>query len=203
MQKTTTLVKSKITFLLIAFLFGAVLSSVWTIQQGSVALASNHNLAANTNRSTTQQSNANAAAAKAAAQGAAAAAAAQAASQAFPEDGSGGFVPCGNTADNPCNVTHLFRAFVVIINYLIGMAGFVAVFAIIYAGFQMVMSQGTERLTSAKRQLSGAIIGMVIVATAFVLVNALFSGSLSLGVCNGGDIFANPRAYIQGNGSCN
>ena len=110
---------------------------------------------------------------------------------------SGGFVPCGNKADNPCTIGHLFSAFVVIINYLIAMAGFVAVLAIVYAGFMMIYSQGQEQLKEAKSRFSGAIIGLVLVAAAFILVNALFTGSLSVGVKDGANILANPLDYIR------
>lgn len=108
----------------------------------------------------------------------------------------GGFVPCGNTADNPCQIGHLFSAFVVIINYLIAMAGFVAVAAIVFAGFMMIYSQGQEQLKAAKGRFSGAVIGLVLVALAFVLINALFTGSLSVGVKDGANILANPIEYI-------
>ncbi len=111
---------------------------------------------------------------------------------------NGGFVPCGNTADNPCQIGHLFSAFVVIINYLIAMAGFVAVAAIVYAGFMMVYSQGQDQLKEAKGRFTGAIIGLVLVAAAFVIVNSLFSGSLSIGVFDGANILANPLDYING-----
>lgn len=109
----------------------------------------------------------------------------------------GGFVLCGNKADNPCQIGHLFAAFIVIINYLIAMAGFLAVLAIVYAGFMMVYSQGQEQLKAAKGRFSGAIIGLVLVAAAFVLINALFHGSLSIGVKYGADILTSPLEYIQ------
>lgn len=116
------------------------------------------------------------------------------------EGSAGGFVPCGNTADNPCTIHHLVRGFIVIINYLITMAGFVAVAAIVYAGFLMVSSQGEGMLKEAKGRFSGAIIGLVLVALAFVLVNALLSGSFSLGICNGSKILTSPSEYINGTG---
>ncbi len=109
----------------------------------------------------------------------------------------GGFVLCGNTADNPCQIGHLFAAFIVIINYLIAMAGFIAVLAIVYAGFMMVASQGQEQLKAAKGRFAGAIIGLVLVAAAFVLINALFHGSLSIGVKFGADILTSPLEYIN------
>ncbi|HEX3099850.1 MAG TPA: pilin [Patescibacteria group bacterium] len=118
--------------------------------------------------------------------------------QSAPANGdAGGFVPCGNEATNPCQIGHLFSTFVVIVNYLIAMAGFIAVIAIVYAGFLMVYSQGEERLREAKGRLSGAVMGLVLVAAAFVLINALFTGSLSIGVKQGGDVLSSPLEYIK------
>lgn len=113
------------------------------------------------------------------------------------ESGSSGFVICGNTVDTPCNVAHLFRAFIIIINYLITMAGFVAVFFIVIAGVQMTASQGQEMHKQAIQRLSGAIIGLVLVALAFVLVNSLLAGSLNLGIRQGAIILTSPKEYIN------
>jgi hypothetical protein len=109
----------------------------------------------------------------------------------------GGFVICGNTADNPCQIGHLFAAFVVIINYLIAMAGFVAVAAIVYAGFMMIYSQGQDQLKTAKGRFSGAIIGLVLVAAAYVIINSVFTGKLSVGVVDGTNILSSPLEYIE------
>ena len=114
----------------------------------------------------------------------------------------GGFVICGNTADDPCQIGDLFAAFVIIINYLITMAGFVAVLAIVYAGFMMVYSQGQEQLKQAKGRLTGAIIGLVLVAAAFILINSIFSGTFSIGVCDGNSILTSPLDYIKNIESC-
>lgn len=120
-----------------------------------------------------------------------------------PINGSkGGFVICGNTADHPCQIGDLFAVFVIIINYLITMAGFVAVLAIVFAGFMMIYSQGQEQLTAAKKRFSGAIIGLVLVAAAFILINSLFAGTFSIGVCNGNSILTSPLNYIQDINSC-
>jgi len=118
------------------------------------------------------------------------------------EGDNGGFVPCGNTPSDPCNISHLFRGFIVIVNYLVAMAGFVAVFAMVYSGFRMVMSQGDDGggLKDAKGRLAGAVIGLLIVMAAFVLINTLFTGSLSVGVCEGEKILSDPVEYIQGSG---
>ncbi len=121
------------------------------------------------------------------------------------ESGASGFVICGNTVDTPCNITHLFRTLIIIINYLISMAGLIAVLFIIINGVRMVASQGTlpakesdqSELTKAKKGLTGAVIGLVLVAVAFVLVNSLLAGSLNIGIRNGALILSNPKEYIN------
>ncbi len=121
------------------------------------------------------------------------------------ESGQSGFVICGNTVDTPCNITHLFRALTIIINYLISMVGLVAILFIVIAGVQIVASQGTvltsdggqSQLTAAKRRLGGAITGLILVAVAFVLVNSLLAGSFNIGIRNGATILTNPKAYIN------
>ncbi len=121
------------------------------------------------------------------------------------ESGGSGFVFCGNTVDTPCNITHLFRTMIVIINYLISMVGLIAILFIVIAGVQMIISQGAipgkagdeTQLTAAKKRLGGAVTGIVLVAIAFVLVNSLLAGSLRLGILNGAQILTNPKAYIN------
>lgn len=113
------------------------------------------------------------------------------------EPGSGGFVICGDQVDNPCKIDHLFIALVMIINYLITMAGLVALLFIVIAGIQMTASRGESGLIESKKRLAGAIFGLILVAMAFVLVNTLFSGSFSLGVKDAGLILTNPKAYIN------
>ncbi len=111
--------------------------------------------------------------------------------------GQGGFVICGDRVSEPCTIDHLFIVLVMIINYLISVAGLVALLFIVIAGVQMTMSRGEEWYTAAKKRLIGAIIGLALVGLAFVLVNSLIAGSLSLGLKNGGLILTNPRAYIE------
>ena len=118
------------------------------------------------------------------------------------EGDAGGFVICGNKATEPCTIGHLFAAFVIVVNYLITMAGFLAVLAIVYAGLLMIYSQGQEQLKEAKGRLTGAVIGLVLVAAAFILINSIFSGTFSIGVCNGNSILTSPLDYIKDIESC-
>lgn len=114
-----------------------------------------------------------------------------------PSSGGTDFVICGDTVNNPCKIDHLFIVMVMIINYLIAMAGLVALLFIIIASVQMTMSRGESWLVDSKKKLGGAIIGLVLVVLAFVLVNSLFAGSLALGIKNGGLLLTNPKQYIQ------
>ncbi|HMR55134.1 MAG TPA: pilin, partial [Candidatus Doudnabacteria bacterium] len=111
--------------------------------------------------------------------------------------GQSGFVICGNKVNEPCRIDHLFLSLMIIINYLISVVGLVAILFIIIAGVQMTASRGQEMLTSAKKRFSGAIIGLVLVILAWVIVNSLFAGSLSVGIRDGGLILTNPRSYIN------
>ncbi len=115
---------------------------------------------------------------------------------------AGGFVLCGNTASEPCTIGHLFAAFIVIINYLIAMAGFVAVAAIVLAGFTMIYSQGQDDLKAAKGRFSGAIIGLVLVAAAYLIINSLISGRFSVGLCDDKFILSSPLEYIKNYQTC-
>lgn len=118
--------------------------------------------------------------------------------EAFVANDETGFVPCGNTADNPCTFTHLFAAMIAIINYLIATAGFIAVAVIAYSGIKIIWARGNPaEMTAAKGRLSGAVIGVILVSVAFILVNAIFSGSFSLGVKDGYLILINPIDYIN------
>lgn len=109
-----------------------------------------------------------------------------------------GFVPCGNTKEDPCTIAHLFAGFVVIINYLIASTGFIAIAMIIYAGLMMILARGNEtQLKSAKGRLTGAITGVVLVSAAYVLINSVIAGSLGLGVKDGAMILTDPKGYIQ------
>lgn len=120
----------------------------------------------------------------------------------FTANDNSGFVPCGNEKGNPCTFRHLFAAMIAIINYLIATAGFVAVAMIIYSSLRMIWSRGDmSKLAEAKGRFSGAVIGIVLVAVAYLGINAMFSGSFSLGIKDGALILSDPIKYISLAGS--
>src|SRR3989344_1950282 len=94
------------------------------------------------------------------------------------------FVPCGRsdqqTAGNPdaqCQFRHLIILIVRIINYLISVAGIVAMYQVLLNGWNLVTSMGNpDKIQKAKAGLSNAVVGFAIVALSFVFVNLLANG---------------------------
>lgn len=120
-----------------------------------------------------------------------------------------GLVPCGSFSDNPCQLIDLFRLVIVITNFLIEMAGIVAVVVIIFAGYSLVVAAGNiEAVTEAKKLLVGAFIGFFFVLASMVLANFLIFGGREIipgtHVIRGekASITKCPIAYIMQNDTC-
>ena len=113
-----------------------------------------------------------------------------------------GIVPCGpeeggSSADNVsgCTLDHLFGLFVAVYNFLLGMAGIVALGFLIYGGIQMLMySVDEDKLASGKKTVIEALIGLAIVALGYIVVNTLLS---ALGLQ--GEGFFNGENFFNGN----
>ncbi|MEK6847172.1 MAG: pilin [Nanoarchaeota archaeon] len=70
-----------------------------------------------------------------------------------------------------------------VINALVVIAGIVAVAMIIYAGYKFVMSEGdSEKISSARKTLIYAIVGLIFIFLSFVFLNVIakFTGVESL-----------------------
>ncbi len=110
---------------------------------------------------------------------------------------SNGIVPCGpeaargNNAD--CQLEDLFKLLVGIYNFLLGMAGLVAFAFLIYGGVRMFLySVDEESLAAGKKTVVEALIGLAIVATAYLLVNTLLT---ALGVSDPGSYFSKTKFF--------
>ena len=74
-----------------------------------------------------------------------------------------------------CQASDLFRQIARIINFLIGFIGLFVIVRLVMSGFQMVLSQGSEEaLGSAKKGMTNAIIGLVIVFAAYLIAQIIF-----------------------------
>ena len=83
---------------------------------------------------------------------------------------AGGLVGC---TDN-CQLGDLVLVVIRLINFLLSLAGFVAMIFIVWAGWNMIQTRGNEeKIATAKATFSDAIIGFFLVLVAFVLVDAI------------------------------
>jgi len=79
--------------------------------------------------------------------------------------------PSGGPVGNVSNVTELIMRFIQI---LLAVAGLVAVIFLIIGGFRYITAGGNEETSeSAKKTVTNAIIGIVIVILAFVIVRVI------------------------------
>ncbi|OGH19093.1 MAG: hypothetical protein A2868_00225 [Candidatus Levybacteria bacterium RIFCSPHIGHO2_01_FULL_40_15b] len=61
-----------------------------------------------------------------------------------------------------------------VINALVVVAGIVAVFMIIWAGYKFVMSEGdSEKISSARKTLIYAIVGLIFIFLSFFFLNVI------------------------------
>ena len=87
-----------------------------------------------------------------------------------------GIVTCGPQQDKLCELADLFKLLVGIYNFLLGMAGIVAFGFLIYGGIRMFLySVDEENLAAGKKTVVEALIGLAIVALAYLLVNTLLT----------------------------
>lgn len=87
-----------------------------------------------------------------------------------------GIVPCDGVKV-PCTVDHLFTLLINVYNFLLGMAGLVAMLVIVYGGILMLLSfldsGKSSYIESGKNYVRGGITGLVIIACAYLIVNTL------------------------------
>ena len=96
-----------------------------------------------------------------------------------PLPASAQLVSCGNNGQADCTFKDLVELIILVINYLISLAAIVAIFLILVSGFKLVTAAGVpERISSAKDGLRNAIIGFVMIITAFVIINLIVKGLL-------------------------
>lgn len=91
-----------------------------------------------------------------------------------------GFVFCGTRAeDDPstpalegaCEFSDLFELIYRVANYLIAMAGFVAIFFVVWGGVRMLLSAGnTTAIQEAKSTVQHAILGLILTLLVYLIV---------------------------------
>jgi len=92
----------------------------------------------------------------------------------FAQEGEkGGLIPCG-TEDDPCDACDFWQMLLNLYNLLLGLAGIVAVIFMVINGFQYVVAAGDEEMIGrAKEGLKNAIIGLLLIAASYVIINTI------------------------------
>ncbi len=89
-------------------------------------------------------------------------------------------VTCGGRPNSAipkaCGIQDLIDNIFVIVNFLLGIASFVAIAYIVYGGVRMLSALGNEeQIKAAKSTITNAIVGLVIVLLAFVIITSVTS----------------------------
>lgn len=102
-----------------------------------------------------------------------------------------GIVKCGPQGSQKlCELKDLFELLIGIYNFLLGMAGIVALGLLIYGGVQMLLySVDEEHVKRGKSTITQALIGLAVILLAYIIVNTLL---VALGVSDG------PAGYFSG-----
>ncbi|MBI5733457.1 MAG: hypothetical protein HY973_00740 [Candidatus Kerfeldbacteria bacterium] len=89
---------------------------------------------------------------------------------AFAEVNDYGLMDTAKMAGIPVGETSPVRIAATVINVILGLVGVLAVVLIIYAGFAWMTAAGNEeKIKSAKKVLTGAVIGLLIIMASFII----------------------------------
>lgn len=115
-----------------------------------------------------------------------------------------GLVPCGGYADDqgtrekPCTFLDIFALIARVTNWLIAMSGIYAIYNIISNGFWLVLSQGNEEsITTHKKGVTNAILGLCLVMIAFMIINFVINAILVSGMKGFKLDLTNPTCYLS------
>jgi len=89
--------------------------------------------------------------------------------------GAAGLVPCGGPGENACTACDLLVLVQNLLEFALKMAFLIIIGFIVYGGFRWIFSLGKEENLKAGQQIiTNAIIGLIIILTAWLIVNTVF-----------------------------
>ncbi len=89
--------------------------------------------------------------------------------------GAAGLVPCGGPGEQACTTCDLLVLTQNVLEFALKMAFLIIIGFIVYGGFRWIFSLGKEENLKAGQQIiTNAIIGLVIILTAWIIVNTVF-----------------------------
>ena len=99
---------------------------------------------------------------------------------AFAQTDNGGLIPCGRSIEGeipePCSFKHVMILINTLINFaLFGLSIPIAAIMFIYAGISLITSGSAEGKTKAKKIFTNTVIGLVLAAGSWIIVNTILS----------------------------
>jgi len=86
-----------------------------------------------------------------------------------------GLVPCGGPDEDPCTACDLLVLAQNVLKFALEIAFLIVIGSIVYGGFRWIFSLGKEEnLKAGQKIITNAIIGIVIILTAWLIVNTVF-----------------------------
>jgi len=86
-----------------------------------------------------------------------------------------GLVPCGGPDEDPCTACDLLILFQNVLKKALEIAFLIVIGSIVYGGFRWIFSGGNETsIKTGQKIITNAIIGIVIILTAWLIVNTVF-----------------------------
>jgi hypothetical protein len=83
-----------------------------------------------------------------------------------------------------CDFNDLKTMFIAIVNFLLQSSGVIALLFVLYGGIRMMLSGGNQQvIAEAKQTVFNALLGLLIIASAFILINAIL-GTLGSSIGN-------------------
>jgi len=105
-----------------------------------------------------------------------------------------GLVPCGGPGEKACTVCDLLVLAQNVLEFALKMAFLIIIGFIVYGGFRWIFSLGKEENLKAGQQIiTNAIIGLVIILTAWIIVNTVFWAIKQMG----GDDYTGTWFHIE------
>ncbi len=86
-----------------------------------------------------------------------------------------GLVPCGGPGEAECTACDLLVLLQNVIKFGIKMASLIVIVFVVYGGFRWILSGGNQaQIQAGHKAIMGAIIGFIIILSAWIIVNTVF-----------------------------
>jgi len=117
----------------------------------------------------------------------------------IPEGCRTGTQPRTETAEGkPCGIPEIMQTIVNITRLMLGVMGSAALLMLVYGGVMFIVSSGNQdKVNKAKNILIAAILGIVIILTAWSIVNLILLALTQGGVSGTGEVFDRPWTTPQ------